>query len=103
MLTEYGADANIVHQTEYLDNSLNWTKPFYPETFQTKTHEYQWSVIAKHPYIVASYLWNTFDFATPLANRGDLPARNMKGMVTFDRKTKKDSYFWYKAKILSCT
>ena len=95
MLTEYGAD--IVHQTEYLDNSLNWTKPFYPETFQTKTHEYQWSVIAKHPYIVASYLWNTFDFATPLANRGDLPARNMKGMVTFDRKTKKDSYFWYKA------
>ncbi len=97
MLTEYGADANIVHQTEYLDNSLNWTKPFYPETFQTKTHEYQWSVIAKHPYIVASYLWNTFDFATPLANRGDLPARNMKGMVTFDRKTKKDSYFWYKA------
>lgn len=97
MLTEYGADANIVHQTEYLDNSLNWTKPFYPETFQTKTHEYQWSVIARHPYIVASYLWNTFDFATPLANRGDLPARNMKGMVTFDRKTKKDSYFWYKA------
>lgn len=97
MLTEYGADANLAHQTEYLDNSLNWTKPFYPETFQTKTHEYQWSVIAKHPYIVASYLWNTFDFATPLASRGDLPARNMKGLVTFDRKTKKDSYFWYKA------
>lgn len=97
MLTEYGADANLVHQTEYLDNSLNWTKPFYPETFQTKTHEYQWSVISQHPYIVASYLWNMFDFATPLANRGNLPARNMKGLVTFDRKTKKDSYFWYKA------
>ena len=97
MLTEYGADANLLHQTEYLENSLNWTKPFYPETFQTKTHEYQWSVIAGHPYIVASYLWNTLDFATPLANRGDLPARNMKGLVTFDRKTKKDSYFWYKA------
>ena len=97
MLTEYGADANLLHQTEYLENSLNWTKPFYPETFQTKTHEYQWSVIAGHPYIVASYLLNTFDFSTPLANRGDLPARNMKGLVTFDRKTKKDSYFWYKA------
>ena len=38
-----------------------------------------------------------FDFATPLADRGDLPARNMKGMITFDRKTKKDSYYWYKA------
>ncbi len=97
MLSEYGADANIHHQTEMLGESLNWTKPYYPETFQTKTHEYQWSVIAKHPYIVASYLWNTFDFATPMAYRGDVPARNMKGLVTFDRKIKKDSYFWYKA------
>lgn len=97
MLSEYGADANIYHQTEYLGESLNWTKPYYPETFQTKTHEYHWSVIAKHPYIIASYLWNTFDFATPLAYRGDVPARNMKGLVTIDRKTKKDSYFWYKA------
>ena len=97
MLSEYGADANIHHQTENLGESLNWTKPYYPETFQTKTHEYHWSVIAKHPYIIASYLWNTFDFATPMAYRGDVPARNMKGLVTFDRKIKKDSYFWYKA------
>lgn len=97
MLTEYGADANLNHQTEYLGESLNWTKEFYPETFQTKTHEYHWSVIAKHPYIIASYLWNTFDFSAPLWTRGGVPARNMKGLVTFDRKTKKDSYFWYKA------
>ena len=97
MLAEYGADANIAHQTEILGDALNWTSPFYPETFQTKLHEYQWSIIAQHPYIVASYLWNMFDFAVPTSNRGSLPARNMKGMMTFDRKTKKDSYFWYKA------
>lgn len=97
MLTEYGADANIEHQTELLGESLNWTSPFYPETFQTKTHEYQWSVIAKHPYIIASYLWNMFDFAVPASFRGSVPARNMKGLVTIDRKTKKDSYYWYKA------
>lgn len=97
MLTEYGADANLRHQTEYTGDALNWTKEFYPETFQTKTHEYQWNVIAKHPYIIASYLWNTFDFCAPLWVRGGVPARNMKGLVTFDRKTKKDSYFWYKA------
>ena len=96
MLTEYGADANIEHQTEYLGDALNWGKPFYPETFQTKTHEYQWSVIANHPYIIASYLWNTFDFAVPMWKRGGVPARNLKGLVTFDRKIKKDSYFWYK-------
>lgn len=97
MLTEYGADANLNHQTEYTGDALNWTKEFYPETFQTKTHEYQWSVIAEHPYIIASYLWNTFDFAVPLWARGGVPARNMKGLVSFDRKIKKDSYFWYKA------
>ena len=97
MLTEYGADANIKHQTEILGDALNWTSPFYPETFQTKTHEYQWSVIKDHPYIIASYLWNMFDFAVPMWTRGGVPARNMKGLVTFDRKIKKDSYFWYKA------
>ncbi|MCD7931645.1 MAG: beta-galactosidase [Tannerellaceae bacterium] len=97
MLTEYGADANIHHQTEYIGDALSWTKEFYPETFQTKTHEYHWSVIAEHPYIIASYLWNTFDFCAPLWTRGGVPARNMKGLMTFDRKVKKDSYFWYKA------
>lgn len=97
MLTEYGADANLEHQTEYLGDALNWGKPFYPETFQTKVHEYQWSVIAEHPYIIASYLWNMFDFAVPMWERGGVPARNLKGMVTFDRKIKKDSYYWYKA------
>ncbi|WP_304252076.1 glycoside hydrolase family 2 protein [Parabacteroides gordonii] len=97
MLTEYGADANLNHQTEYLGDALNWTKEFYPETFATKTHEYQWSEIAAHPYIIASYLWNTFDFCAPMWVRGGVPARNMKGLVTFDRKVKKDSYFWYKA------
>lgn len=97
MLTEYGADANLEHQTEYLGDALNWGKPFYPETFQTKTHEFQWGVIAKHPYIIASYLWNMFDFSAPMWKRGGVPARNMKGLVTFDRQIKKDSYFWYKA------
>ena len=97
ILSEYGADANIDQQTEYLGESLNWTKPFYPETFQTKTHELHWSIIKDHPYILASYLWNSFDFATPMTNRGNVPARNMKGLITFDRKIKKDSYYFYKA------
>lgn len=97
ILTEYGADANIEHQTEILGDALDWTSPFYPETFQTKTHEYQWSVIKSHPYIIASYLWNMFDFAVPTSRRGGVEARNMKGLITFDRKVKKDSYYWYKA------
>lgn len=97
MLTEYGGGANVAHQTEILGETLNSWEPFYPETYQTKLHEYQWSVIASHPYIVASYFWNMFDFAVPTRVGGCIPARNMKGLVTFDRKVKKDAYYFYKA------
>lgn len=99
MLSEYGADANVLQQQEQatLKDSWNYTSPLYPENFATKTHEMQWPIIAKNPIIAASYVWNMFDFATPMWNRGSMPARNMKGLVTFDRKLKKDSFYWYKA------
>jgi beta-galactosidase len=38
-----------------------------------------------------------FGFGLPLWVRGNVPARNHKGLVTFDRKHKKDSYYWYKS------
>lgn len=97
MLTEYGADSNIHHQTEYLGNTIRWWDDYFPETYQTKMHEIQWGVIEKHPYILASYLWNMFDFAVPMWSRGGVDARNLKGLVTFDRKVRKDSFYWYKA------
>ncbi|WP_052496096.1 glycoside hydrolase family 2 protein [Pedobacter lusitanus] len=99
ILTEYGADGNVFHQQEQADlkEAYDYTSPFYPESFETKTHEVQWPVIARHPAIAASYIWNMFDFATPMWNRGGMPARNMKGLVTFDRKLKKDAFYWYKA------
>lgn len=99
IFSEYGAEANLKHQTELLGESLRWWgDTYYPETYQTKMHEYQWGCIARHPVILASYLWNTFDFATPMTKRtDDIPARNTKGLITFDRKTRKDAFYWYKA------
>ncbi|RDC58185.1 beta-galactosidase [Pedobacter chinensis] len=99
ILSEYGADGNVLQQQEQstLPESWNYTSPQYPENYETKTHEKQWPVIAKHPIILASYVWNMFDFATPMWNRGSMAARNMKGLVTFDRKLKKDAFYWYKA------
>ena len=38
-----------------------------------------------------------FDFAVDSRNEGDTPGRNDKGLVTYDRKTRKDAFFWYKA------
>ena len=97
MLTEYGADANIEHQTELLGDALNWGSDFYPETFQTKTHEYQWGVISQHPYILASYLWNMFDFAVPQWKSGGVDERKIKILIKYYRKIRKDAFYWYKA------
>lgn len=97
MLSEYGAEANTAHQTELIGDTYDYGSQFYPETYSTKTHEIHWGIISRSPYIVASYLWNMFDFAVPMWNRGGIPARNMKGLVTFDRKLKKDVFYWYKA------
>lgn len=97
IFSEYGAEANIHQQEEVVGDHGRYFSQFYPETFSTKFHEIQWGVIAKHPYILASYVWNTFDFATPVNTQGGVEARNMKGLVTFDRKTKKDPFYWYKA------
>ena len=97
MLSEYGAEANTAHQTELIGETIDFQSQFYPETYATKTHEAHWGIISRSPYIVASYLWNMFDFAVPMWDRGGVPARNMKGLVTFDRKLKKDIFYWYKA------
>src|SRR5690606_19588854 len=98
MLTEYGADGNIDQSAEFLPEKRNPVSgKFFPENYQTETHIQQWAIIEKHPYITASYLWNMFEFAVPMWNRGGVNARNLKGLITFDRKRKKDSFYWYKA------
>ena len=49
------------------------------------------------PYIWGTFLWNMFDFASDGRAEGDHLGRNDKGLVTYDRKTKKDAFFFYKA------
>lgn len=100
MLTEYGADGNIDQGIDTLAKAESIDPvngQFSPENYQTETHIQQWAIIQKHPYLLASYLWNMFEFATPLWNRGGVNARNLKGIVTFDRQRKKDAFYWYKA------
>ncbi|MFV0248653.1 MAG: glycoside hydrolase family 2 protein [Tenacibaculum sp.] len=97
IVSEYGAGANIEHQVEKAPESVHHNAQFFPESYTTRFHEIQWGIISKEDYIIASYIWNMFDFAVPLWSRGGVPARNHKGMVTFDRKNRKDSFYWYKA------
>lgn len=98
ILSEYGADGNIDIGKEEVEAPKDVISgKAFPENYQTETHLQQWAAIEKNPIILASYLWNSFEFAVPAWNRGGVNARNLKGLITFDRKRKKDSFYWYKA------
>ena len=49
------------------------------------------------PWIWASHVWNMFDFGCAARNEGGVAGRNNKGLVTIDRKTRKDSFYLYQA------
>ncbi len=51
----------------------------------------------RRKWMWATHVWNMFDFAADARDQGGEPGMNHKGLVTFDRKTKKDSFFLYKA------
>lgn len=69
----------------------------YSEEYQAKYHEYMLHCFNRHKYMWATYVWNMFDFAADARNQGGEPGMNHKGLVTFDRKIKKDSFYLYKA------
>jgi len=53
--------------------------------------------MVSRPFLWAKFVWNLFDFASDGRNEGDAPGRNDKGLVTYDRRTKKDAFYFYKA------
>ena len=67
------------------------------EEYQCKYNEYMLNFFEKRPFMWATHLWNMFDFAADARNQGGEPGMNHKGLVTFDRKLKKDSFYLYKA------
>lgn len=67
------------------------------EEYQFLYHEYMLKFFEKHPEFWATHLWNCFDFAADARNQGGEPGMNHKGLITFDRKIKKDSFYLYKA------
>ena len=67
------------------------------EEYQAVYHEYMLECFARHPFLWATHAWNMFDFAADARNQGGEPGMNHKGLVTYDRKTKKDSFYLYKA------
>ena len=89
--SEYGADANPQYQ------STNPTHGDYSETYQTVYHEHMLKMIEERPYLWATHVWNMFDFGCAARDEGGVAGRNNKGLMTLDRKVKKDSYYIYQA------
>jgi beta-galactosidase len=95
-LSEYGAGASVIEHEENAtepDNASNW----HPEEYQDLFHEEYWAALESRPFVWEKTVWNMFDFAVDSRDEGDTAGRNDKGLVTYDRKTKKDAFYFYKA------
>ena len=89
--SEYGADANPRFQDPHPDRGD------YTESYQCVYHEHMLSMIEERPWLWATHVWNMFDFAADGRDEGGKHGVNQKGLVTMDRRLKKDAFYLYKA------
>ena len=100
-LSEYGAGGSITqHLSQFVpeDNPRPSSRgPWHPEEKQTAIHISHIKMIAERDFIWGSFVWNMFDFGSNFRREGNTPHINDKGLVSFDRKQRKDAFYLYKA------
>lgn len=89
--SEYGADANPAFHSDRPEAGD------YTEEYQCVYHEHMLKMIEERPWLWATHVWNLFDFAADGRDEGGKHGINQKGLVTFDRKLRKDAFYLYKA------
>lgn len=90
-LSEYGVE-NILKWHSATPMSHDYT-----EEYASSYHHEMLKTFATRPYLWSTHVWNMFDFAADARKEGGVLGRNNKGLVTYDRATKKDAFFIYKA------
>jgi beta-galactosidase len=95
-VSEYGAGASILHQEDPPRQPVP-ASGWHPEQYQALYHERNWRELRDKPYLWGTFVWVGFDLASAGRREGDRPGINDKGLVTYDRKTRKDAFYWYKA------
>lgn len=90
-ISEYGAEAILTWHSENPENHD------YTEEYQAHYHHEMLKTFATRPYLWSTHVWNMFDFAADARDEGGCKGRNNKGLITYDRKTKKDSFYLYQA------
>ena len=94
-ISEYGAGASALEE-EDPPRRPKTTSAWHPEQYQALYHEAAWRQLRDLP-LWGTFVWAGFDFPSDGRNEGDHAGLNDKGLVTYDRKIKKDAWFWYQA------
>ncbi|ULT57005.1 glycoside hydrolase family 2 protein [Neobacillus drentensis] len=90
-ISEYGAEGILQYHT-----NTPQVKD-YSEEYHALYHEIVWGIFSKRPYLWSTYVWNMFDFGANIRDEGGVQGRNNKGLITYDRRIKKDAFYMYKA------
>ncbi|MCH4206901.1 MAG: hypothetical protein LKF79_00870 [Solobacterium sp.] len=90
-VSEYGCEGIITYHTD------NPRCKDYSEEYQALYHEHMAKILSERTWIWSTHVWNMFDFGCAARDEGGVKGRNNKGLVTMDRKTKKDSFYIYQA------
>ena len=90
-VSEYGAENILMWHSAEPENHD------YTEEYANHYHQEMLKTFATRPYLWATHQWNCFDFAADARNEGGVQGRNSKGLITYDRKIKKDAFYIYKA------
>lgn len=95
-ISEYGAGGSVRQHSEELVPPNPMGSP-HPEEWQSYYHEEHLKIYNYRPFVWGTFIWNMFDFGSYFRREGDHFGINDKGMVTYDRKTRKDAFYFYKA------
>lgn len=95
-ISEYGAGACVFQQSDSLKHPEPWGQ-WHPENWQTYYHIENWKQLQKRDFLWCNFIWCMFDFSAAGRREGSTMGRNDKGLVTYDRKIKKDAFYFYKA------
>jgi len=96
-VSEYGAGASIFQHEDWPPAKPNPTGAWHPEEYQALCHEQQYRQLLQYTAVWGAFVWNAFDFASADRTEGDRHGINDKGLVTYDRQTRKDAFYFYKA------
>lgn len=96
-ISEYGAGASIKHHDQHVKKAPKTDGEWHPEEWQAIVHEVNYRIIDENPQLWGTFVWNMFDFASAGRHEGDAMGINDKGLCTYDRKVRKDAFYYYKA------